>query len=63
MAPPVDPERFSDLTNALQAALLLAQRLSPALHQLQDLSDDVRAAVERAADAANRLRPSHCGGR
>jgi hypothetical protein len=42
---------------------VLAQRLGPDLKQVRDTTDDLRAAVERAADAAHRLRPSDGGAR
>ena len=51
---PRDPERFaqtlSQLVNALQTAVLIAARLSPDATAL-------REAVERAAAAAEQLRP------
>ncbi len=51
-----DPERFSELTNALQAALLLATRLEPEARQRARDAGDLLAAIERAASAAHGLR-------
>jgi len=53
----VDPERFSELTNALQVALVLASRLVPDVQQTADQASELRAAVERAATAVQHLRP------
>lgn len=52
----IDPERFSELTNALQAALLLAVRLEPEARQRARDAGDLLAAIERAASAARQLR-------
>jgi hypothetical protein len=56
-----DPQEFSELvsvlTNALQAALMLAARLEPDTRQTAQDAGELRAAVEKAAVAAQRLRP------
>lgn len=53
----IDPERFSELTNALQAAMLLAARLEPDARQRARDAGDLLAAIEQAASAAHGLRP------
>jgi len=47
---PTDPEIVDRLTNALQSALLLAQRLAADVAQVLD-------AVAKASSAAHELRP------
>lgn len=54
----VDPEQFSELMNALQAALLLASRLEPGVRRTVRDAGELRAAVERATVAARQLRPN-----
>jgi len=51
-----DPNEFSNLTNSLQTALLLSARLETSTQQSARDAADLRAAVERAATAAMRLR-------
>jgi hypothetical protein len=52
----IDPEQFSAITNALQAALMLAVSVESDVKQAARDAGDVRAAVERAAVAAQTLR-------
>ena len=54
---PIDPEKFSELSNALQTALLLASRQVVNARQGARDAADMLAAVERAALAAKELRP------
>ena len=53
----IDPKLFSELMNSLQTAVLLVARLEPDSRQSVHDAGEVRAAVERAAHAAQRLRP------
>ena len=57
-----DPERFaqafSDLTNALQQAALLAGQRATAARVATAESDQLHAAISRAVDAAHQLRPA-----
>lgn len=53
----VDPKQFSELMNSLQAALLLALRLEPDVRQASREAGQLRAAVERAVEAAQKSRP------
>lgn len=58
---PIDPETFSELTNALQQAVLLARRRAVDVRSDVEAADALYHAVMRAADAANRLRPNGDG--
>ncbi len=52
----IDPDKFSDLTNALQQALLLAgQRATVARAETAE-ADQLYNAVSRAAEVARQLR-------
>lgn len=52
----IDPDKFSELTNALQAALFLArERVADARANTAE-ADQLHRAVARAADAAGQLR-------
>ena len=57
---PIDPETFSELTNALQPAVLLARRRAVDVRSDVEAADALYQAVVRA-DAANRLRPNGDG--
>jgi hypothetical protein len=49
-------ELFAVLTNALQTAVLLSQRLEPDLRQASRDAGELRSVVERASDAVRQLR-------
>lgn len=57
----IDPERFSELTNALQQAVLLSQQRVALARAASEHADELDAAIRRAAVAARRLRPSNGG--
>lgn len=60
---PIDPEVYSELTNALQAASLLAgQRVVAARAEAAE-ADQLFTAVSRAVEAARQLRPNGDGER
>lgn len=52
----IDPEKFSELTNALQAAVLLAGRLTVDAQAETAEANQLYAAVARAVEAARQLR-------
>lgn len=52
----IDPDKFSELTNALQHALLLAGERATAARVAAAESDQLYNAVSRAAEAARQLR-------
>lgn len=52
----IDPEKFSDLTNALQQAVLLASRWAVDARAETTYADELYAAVSRAVEAARQLR-------
>jgi 16S rRNA G527 N7-methylase RsmG len=57
----IDPqfgERFSELMNALQAALLLARERVVESRAETAAADQLHAAVSRAVEAARQLRPN-----
>jgi len=56
-----NPEIIDRLTNALQSALMLAERLGPDLQQVARDATQLADAVSKAASAAHELRPD--GGR
>lgn len=53
----IDAKTVRELTNALQAALLLATRLEPELRQSARDAGDLRALVEKAATTVREVRP------
>jgi len=62
----VDPEfddRFSELTNALQVAALLARERVVEVRTESAAADQLYAAVSRAVEAARQLRRTSDGGR
>ena len=52
-----NPEIIDRLTNALQSALVLAERLGPDLQQVARDAAQLADAVSKAASAAHELRP------
>jgi len=53
---PIDPEVYSELTNALQAASLLAAERATSARAETAAADQLYAAVARAVEAARQLR-------
>ena len=53
---PIDPETLSELTNALQAAMLLVRQRAVDARTDMAEADQLHAAVARAVDAARQLR-------
>ncbi len=60
---PIDPEKFSELTNALQAAMLLARQRAVDVRTDAAAADQLYAAVARAVEAARELRDCGDSGR
>jgi len=54
----IDPDTFSELTNALQQAALLSQQRAVAARTASVDADQLDAAIRRAVDAAQQLRPT-----
>ncbi len=52
----IDPEKYSELTNALQAALLLAAERATTVRAETAAADQLYASVSRAVEAARQLR-------
>jgi capsular polysaccharide biosynthesis protein len=57
----IDPERFSELTNALQAAAVLARERVILARGDSASADQLFDAVSRAVDAARQLRTNGGG--
>jgi hypothetical protein len=60
---PIDPDTFSELTNALQQAVLLAGRRAVDARAETADADQLYGAVSRAVDAARQLRDGADNGR
>jgi len=52
----IDPEQFSELTNALQLAALMARQRVVDAHAQSAEADQLFTAVSRAVEAARQLR-------